>query len=123
MLPARDAPVVPGRTLRFDRTPGARRSPVPVHGQTVLDTCVAPDRSLTGRALVFVIGGDIAEVAFVELPLGFVIGGLGFGHQRGDAGSLALENLFTLEVASIGERRQLLDTHRLLSLLAHRRQL
>jgi hypothetical protein len=44
---------------------------------------------------------------------------LRFGHQRVDARSLALEDLFTLEVAAIGQGRELLDTHRLTRLLAH----
>ena len=75
----------------------------------MLDRREAPDRSLTGRTLVLVVRGDITEVAFVELPLGLVVRRLRFGHQRVDARALALEDLFTLEVAAIRECRQLLD--------------
>jgi hypothetical protein len=71
-----------------------------------LDGGHAPDRALARWTSVFVARGDVAEVALVELPLSFVIGGLGFRHQRLDARALPLEDLFTMEVTPIGGRRQ-----------------
>ena len=73
VLPARDAPVFSSRTLRFDRAFRTCGGPVFVDDHTVLDRAKAPDCALTRRTLVLVIGGDVAEVLFVELSFGQVV--------------------------------------------------
>jgi hypothetical protein len=66
-----------------------------VQRQAALDPREAPDRSLTGWTSVLVIGADVAKIPFVELPLSFVIGGLGFRHQRGPPAALTARSTIT----------------------------
>src|SRR4029453_12087222 len=97
-----DAPVDARRALRFEWTPGTGRGPVLVQGHAVLDGSKTLDGALAGRAAVLIVFGDVNEVAFVEATVGLAVGGQRLGHQRGHAGLVAIQNLFTFEVAAIG---------------------
>ena len=69
VLPARDAPVVTRRALRLDWALRAGTAPIAAQLQAVLFAREAVDRTLARRALVFVVLGDVDEVALVEAAL------------------------------------------------------
>jgi hypothetical protein len=64
----------------------------------------APDRSLTGRTSVLILGRDVAKVRLIEQSHRFVIRGLRLRHQRFDARLLALQYFFSLKVTTVGVR-------------------
>src|SRR4029077_7331487 len=101
VLPTANAPVVPRRALGLHRAAWTGRCPVAMLEQPVLNAAVTPDRPLTGRASVLIAARVIAEVPFVELPFGQVVGCMGLRYQHVDPGLLALEDLGTGVIASI----------------------
>src|ERR1700686_5407133 len=123
MFPARDAPVVARRALRFERTPGASRGPVLVQGHAVLDGGKALDGSLAGRAAILIVFGDVNKVALVEATLGLAVGGQRFGHQRSHASLVTPQNLRPVEVTVISNDRQVFLSRRTACLRGHREQL
>lgn len=69
MLPSADPPVIRRRTLILDEA-AVRAVSAPIGSQcqsTALNRAASVDCALAGRALVFVILGDIDEVSPIEL--------------------------------------------------------
>jgi len=77
------------------------------------------DRALACRALVLVILGDVDEVGLVEAPFGLRIGCHRLGHEGRDASVLAGLELWSTEVASVGEGLQVLASHGLVCGTGH----
>src|SRR4249919_810905 len=73
VFPARDAPIVARRALRFERTPGASGGPVLAQGHATLDGGKALDGPLAGRAAVLIVGGDVNKVLLIEATVGLAI--------------------------------------------------
>jgi hypothetical protein len=72
-----------------------------------------------GRALVFIVPGDVDEVELAEAPFGLAVGRHWFGYERLDARLLASQNFGTREVATISDHFQLLFADGLSRLLCH----
>src|SRR6202171_5235048 len=75
MFPARDAPIVARRALRFERTPWTSRGPVLVQSHAVLDGGKALDGPLPCGAEVLIVNGDVNKVLLVEAAVGQAVGG------------------------------------------------
>ena len=102
MLPARNAPVLAGRALRFDRALRARGRPILVQGHAVLNRGKAPDGTLSGRTLIFIVSGDVVKVPLIEQSMRFVVRGLRFWDHSRDSSLIALQDLLAVEVTAVG---------------------
>ena len=76
VLPTCDAPIVAGRTFRFDCASRAGGRPILVERQSMLERGEAPDRSLACGTAVLILGRDVAKIRFVEQPDRPVAGGM-----------------------------------------------
>ena len=92
-------------------------------GQTGFEVRVPIDQALARRTSVFVLIRHIDEVLLAEAPVGLAVGGQRLRDVGGDARLLALQDLVTLEVATIGNDREVLDARGFAGALRHRRQL
>src|SRR5215472_15563649 len=87
------------------------------------DTVEPPGQQFSGWAAIDVVFGNVDEILLAESPLGFGAGGQWLGHERRRASLLAGEDLFALEVATVGNDRQRLLATGVASLLRHFREL
>jgi hypothetical protein len=124
VLPARDAALPAGRAPGLD---GAIRAPcrpvVPQELAGLVDAVEPPPHGLAGRAAVGVLLGQVDGVLLAETPVGLGARGHRLGHERGDAGPLAGEDLLAVEVAPVGQDGQRPVAHGVPRMLRHPRQL
>jgi hypothetical protein len=99
VLPSRNPPLWPGRTLRFERTILTGCGPVTPQHLAVFFVCIAIRQSLPRWTAV---GWQIRKVLLIEAPLRFGARRLRLGQSYRDAGLVAREDLRAAEVAAIG---------------------
>ncbi len=107
-MPAGDAALLAGGAQVFDGAGRAGRGPVAAQGQTLFLGRVAVDQALAGRAKVDVFLGQVAEVLLCKPAFRFAARGERLGQGDGDPGLFAGQDLFAAEVATVGNRIQLI---------------
>ena len=124
VFPARDAAVVGWSCIALDAGTCGQAEDQYLWNVMPFSTVVNRQIArLPGRASVLIALGVVDEVLLVEATLGLAAGGDRLGHQRHDAGLVALQDLLALEVAAIGQHDQFAMPVACARLFGHRHQL
>ncbi len=107
-LPAGDPALLARGATMLEAAGLAGIGPGAAQDQSLFLGRVAVDQTLAGRAKVDVLISDIAEVWLSEPALGRGSGGERLGKGDGDSGLLAGQDLLAAEVATVGNRIQLI---------------
>jgi hypothetical protein len=95
--------------VRFERALLTVRTPVLVQIQPVLGGSETPDQALPCGTTVLVLLRVVNEIGLVESPVGLGAGGDRLGNDRGNAGLMARQNFFALEIAPVRDGSQFLS--------------
>src|SRR5215813_2125881 len=102
VLPPCNPPLWPWRTLGFERTSLTGRGPVTPQHLAIFFVCVAIGQSLPCRTAIGVLFRQICEVLFAEASARLSTRCQRFGQSYRDAGFVAREDFWAVEVAAIG---------------------
>jgi len=123
VLPMIDASVWRRRALRLQRAARTRGRPVLVDRHPVFDRGEPMDRGLACRTDIFVMLGIVGKVALVESAIGLAVRRKRLWNKWNDPDLLACQDLFTLEITPVRQRRELRGSERITRVLGHRGQM
>src|SRR5579863_5043316 len=120
VLPARDPALLGRRTLALDGAALAcRRRPVTAQRHSMLDVGEVIGQQLTGWAAVDILTRQVSEVLFAEPALRLGVRGHRLGQGDCNASLFAGQYLLSVEVATIGDRIELVHFEHFFGLLRH----
>ncbi len=119
MLPAANPAFLARGALILDGAVLADIGPVAAQGQSLFLVCVVVDQALASWAKIDIVCGHIDKVLLSKPALGLAARGQRFGRRDRDPGITAGQDLFAIEVATVGNDIQLVCRQGRLGPLGH----